>query len=171
MTQQVTLRVVENGARRIAHIPDEFDAQLPSRGLCMLEVTCHEDTIIIPAEPDGKGGHWIYCDALEKYSDDRARLECVMSVCENWPEPEVPADVSSALKNNPNSLATWNRATVRARWDWLRWIRGTLSTQTRERRMHVAMSKLSKDMRSPCCFNRSMCTDPSVCPRGRLDQS
>jgi hypothetical protein len=49
-----------------------------------------------------------------------------------------------------------------ARWGWLRWIRATNNRETLGRRIEVALSKLRGGDRSPCCFNRNLCTEPEV---------
>jgi hypothetical protein len=55
-----------------------------------------------------------------------------------------------------------------ARWEWIRWIGATNNTETRQRRIEVALSKLSHGERRPCCFNRSMCCIPEVSQNGAL---
>jgi len=50
----------------------------------------------------------------------------------------------------------------------MRWIRATKNDDTRKRRIEVALSKLTAGMRRPCCFNRNLCTEPSVSHNGVL---
>lgn len=68
----------------------------------------------------------------------------------------------------PKEYDLWKRVTPIARWDWIRWIQSTKNPQTRKKRIDVEFSKLSKGMKRPCCFNRSMCCDPYVSKNGVL---
>jgi uncharacterized protein YdeI (YjbR/CyaY-like superfamily) len=76
-----------------------------------------------------------------------------------WPEPEVPADLKSALTDSPQVHKLWMDITPMARWDWIRWIRATKQPETRKRRIEVACSKLKAGTRRPCCFNRNLWTE------------
>src|SRR6266508_281884 len=81
---------------------------------------------------------------------------------------EVPADLKSALTDSPQVHKLWMDITPMARWDWIRWIRATKQPETRKRRIEVACSKLKAGTRRPCCFNRNLCTEPSVSNNGML---
>jgi hypothetical protein len=80
----------------------------------------------------------------------------------------VPEDVQRALAADPQAQARWMECTTMARWDWIRWIRAPAQQETRKRRIAVAFSKLESGERRPCCFNRNLCTDPSVSKNGVL---
>ena len=62
----------------------------------------------------------------------------------------------------------WKEVTPAAHWDWIRWIRATNNPETSAKRIRVGCSKLKSGMSRPCCFNRSMCTDPEVSKGGVL---
>ena len=79
-----------------------------------------------------------------------------------WIEPEVPEDVKKALSTSPKAEALWKDITPLARWDWIRWIRAVKTPETRQKHIEVALDKLNKGMRRPCCFNRNLCSEPSV---------
>ena len=85
-----------------------------------------------------------------------------------WPEPNIPEDINKALKTNSTTQMLWEDITPMARWDWLRWIGDTKQPETRRRRIEVMCSKLNAGDRRPCCFNRTVCTDPSVSKNGVL---
>src|SRR5690606_5311759 len=84
----------------------------------------------------------------------------------DWPEPEVPADWKTALAADKQAQDMWSRITPLARWEWIRWMRATGKQETRQRRIEVGISKLKSGERRPCCWNRNLCTEPSVSKNG-----
>jgi hypothetical protein len=164
---QVT--AVESSA--IVILPKDASATLPSRGMVMVEGTVNDRLFLAALEPDGSGSHWFRVDeALRKTTGVKIGDTIVLAVTpiKDWPEPELPADLSEALTASPEVIAVWQEITPMARWDWIRWVRSTNQPDTRRRRIQVACSKLASGMRRPCCFNRSQCTDPSVSKNGML---
>jgi hypothetical protein len=155
----------------ILRLPESASAQLPSRGMTLVEGTIDGFRSKIVLEPDGKGSHWFRVDSgLREAADTDAGDTITMTVepSQEWPEPEVPADLNNALASDPKANALWMKITPMARWDWLRWIRATSSWETRSRRIEVALSKLRAGERRPCCFNRNLCTEPEVSKNGVL---
>ncbi len=155
------------GSWTILHLPKDASVKLPSRGMAMAEGTLNGSPFVFPLEPDGKGSHWFVVEkAMRLKAGDSAKLE--MEPIEEWPEPPVPADIKKGIATVPEALALWKKVTPMARWDWIRWIRSTNVAETRAKRIRVACSKLKSGMRRPCCFNRSMCTQPEVSKGGVL---
>ena len=155
----------------ILRLPNSASAQLPSRGMTMVEGTINGLPFKAPLEPDGMGSHWFRVDdsklkGLRADAGDTVTLE--IEPAKEWTEPELPEDLKSALEADPQTYALWMDCTTKARWDWLRWISGTAQQETRQRRIEVAFSKLNSGMRRPCCFNQRMCTEPYVSKNGRL---
>lgn len=137
----------------------------------MVEGTINGSPIRTPLEPDGNWSHWLNVDAeLLKAAGAAAGDAVTVSIrpIKQWPEPEVPADLQEALATHPEAYATWQRATPMAHWEWMRWIRSTGKDETHKRRIEVACSKLKAGERRPCCWNRNMCTEPSVSKSGVL---
>jgi len=159
------------GEWTILRLPEKASAQLPSRGMTLVEGTINGFRSKIVLEPDGKGSHWFRVDSkVRKAADIDARGTVTIAVepSKAWPEPEVPTDLSKALASDPEAKALWVKLTPMARWDWLRWIRATHNQETRSRRIEVALSKLKAGERRPCCFNRNLCTEPDVSKNGIL---
>jgi bacteriocin resistance YdeI/OmpD-like protein/uncharacterized protein DUF1905 len=159
------------GDRTILRLPDTASAQLPSRGMTLVEGTLNGFHSKFVLEPDGMGGHWFRLDsALRKAAgiDAEGSVKMAVEPSKEWPEPDVPADLKKALAADPQAYALWTDITPMARWDWLRWIRSTNNRETRSHRIEVALSKLKADKRRPCCFNRNLCTDPEVSKNGVL---
>lgn len=153
------------GSWTLLRLPKSASAQLPSRGMTMVEGTINGSRFHAPLEPDGKGSHWFRVDdtlrdATGADAGDTVTLE--IEPATDWPDPEVPADLQTALAAAPPAHALWQKITPNARWDWIRWIRATNNPETRQRHIEVACSKLTAGMRRPCCFNRNLCTEPYV---------
>lgn len=122
-------------------------------------------------EPDGRYGsgkkpsHWFTPDK-KLLSDAHAAVGDTVRVSlqttNDWIEPEVPIDFKKALSSSPKAEALWKDITPLARWDWIRWIRAVKTPETREKHIAVALDKLNRGMRRPCCFNRNLCSEPAV---------
>jgi Bacteriocin-protection, YdeI or OmpD-Associated/Domain of unknown function (DUF1905) len=159
------------GSWTVLRLPETASAKLPSRGLAMVEGSFNSLPFQAPLEPDGKGSHWLkVTQAMCEEAKVEAGGKVMLSIepVKVWPEPEVPEDLQSALNSHPKVLALWRDITTMARWDWIRWIRSTSQAETRKRRIEVALSKLKAGKRRPCCFNRSLSTEPAVSKNGML---
>ncbi|NLE81109.1 MAG: DUF1905 domain-containing protein [Rhodococcus sp.] len=159
------------GDKTIVRFPDDASAQLPSRGQVAAEVVMDGHAFDTVLEPDGMRGHWLSIDerlhrSLSVGDGDAVSLE--VEPTKNWPEPDIPEDLRSALADNPEIVEVWDDITPMARWEWVRWIKATKNPATRERRVEVAISKLESGKRRPCCFDLSSCTDPDLSKSGKL---
>lgn len=159
------------GSWTIVRLPESASEKLPSRGMVMAKGTINGFSFEAALEPDGKGSHWFRLDkAMLKAAEGDAGETVTLAIepIKEWPEPEIPEDLKKALTSAPQAQIVWMDTTPMARWDWIRWIRSTKNPETRKKRIEVALSKLKSGMRRPCCFNRSMCTEPSVSNNGIL---
>ncbi len=157
--------------RVILRLPDDASAKLPSRGMVM--VSGHINNIQFKAvlEPDGKYGpgltpsHWFSPDTTllqEAGAKAGDTVQVSLEVTKEWINPEVPTDMKRALESRKKIQELWNDITPMARWDWVRWIRAVKTDDTRKKHVEVMIDKLNKGMRRPCCFNRNLCSDPTV---------
>ncbi len=155
----------------ILRLPEEASAKLPSRGMTMVSGTMNGVPFKTMLEPDGRyapgqqSSHWFSPD--QKLLDEAGAaagdsVEVSMESTKEWIEPEVPEDLKKALSASPKAEALWKDITPLARWDWIRWIRAVKTPETRQKHIEVALDKLNKGMRRPCCFNRNLCSEPSV---------
>jgi hypothetical protein len=164
-------RLFNIGSRTILRMPESASAKLPSRGMTLVEGTINTFPFQAVLDPDGKGSHWFRVDktlleAANANAGDIAMLAIEPST--HWPEPTVPGDLKDALAAAPQAHTLWLDITPMARWDWIRWIGSTSQPETRRRRIDAACDKLKKGERRPCCFNRNLCTEPSVSHSGVL---
>lgn len=159
------------GGWTILRLPEDASAKLPSRGQVMVRGTINSIPFQTALEPDGKWSHWFTVDDTMGKNAKIASGDTVSLAIEpikTWPEPEIPADLQRALKAHPQAHALWAKVTPMSRWEWIRWIRATNQSETRQRRIEVACSKLTGGERRPCCWNRNLCTEPSVSKNGVL---
>ena len=159
------------GSWTLLRLPKNASAKLPSRGMTMVEGTINSFRFQAALEPDGKGSHWFRVDkTMRKAIGAGAGDTVTLSIepVKEWSEPNIPADLKNALAVVPQAQALWMEITPMARWDWIRWIGATKQPGTRRRRIETALSKLRAGDRRPCCFNRTICTEPSVSKNGVL---
>ena len=166
-----TAPIIEVNSWNIVHIPIAESTKLPSRGMVMVKGTINDSPFQTALEPDGLKSHWFRIeDALLKTIKAKTgdTVKVVMESTTEWSEPEVPEDIQTALNKSSQVLDLWEDITPAARWDWIRWIRATKNPDTRKKRIEVTISKMSSSKRRPCCFNRSMCTEMTICGSGIL---
>lgn len=155
----------------ILRLPEDESSKLLSRGMTMVAGTINGVAFKTLLEPDGRYGlglkpsHWFQPD--KKLLDDAHvvagdTVEVELIPTKEWIEPEVPADLKKALATSPKADELWKDITPSARWDWIRWIRAVKTPETRQKHIEVALDKLNLGMRRPCCFNRSLCSEPAV---------
>ena len=165
-----TLYTVEK--RTLLRLPEAASKRLPSRGQVAIRgaVSGHEFRTVL--EPDGAGGHWMSVDEkLRRAAGIGAGASATLEIepTKDWPEPNVPQDLRTALAAAPRKIQDlWKDITPMSRWEWVRWVKATSKPDTRKRRVEVTISKMSSGKRRPCCFDLSACTDPELSRNGRL---
>ncbi len=161
----------------ILYLPEDASAQLPSRGIIMVKGTLNDVPFKTLLEPDGKylfdrkPSHWFRPDEklLVKAgvaSGDSVKV--IIEPTEEWIDPELPDDIKNVLNSNPKAKALFDDISPLARWDWVRWVRAVKTPKTRQKHLEVMIDKLNKGMRRPCCFNRSLCSEPYVSNNWKL---
>ena len=158
--------------RTILRLPQKASEKLPSRGQVAVQGTINGHGFQAVLEPDGYLGHWMRIDEKQQRAaavsaGDTATL--AIEPLKDWPEPNVPADLDTALAAAPKNIhELWKGITPMARWEWVRWVIATNNPETRKRRVEVSISKMKSGKRRPCCFNLAACTDPYLSKNGRL---
>ena len=163
------------GGTTLLRLPESASRSLPSRGQVAVHGTINGIPFTTVLEPDGVFGHWMKVSprlqrAARVRKGQTAALDIV--VTEEWPEPEVPDDLMTALTAAPDDVrAVWRDITPMARWEWVRWVNATRNVDTRTRRVAASISKIDGGKRRPCCFNLAGCTDPDVSRSGKLRET
>ena len=168
---QFETKLFKIGSFIILKLPSDASAKLPSRGMTMVAGTLNGIPFKTLLEPDGSYGpgkkptHWFSPDRKlldEAHVAAGDSVQVSLEPTKEWIEPEVPDDLKKALSTSPKAKNLWEDITPLAHWDWIRWIRAVKTPETRQKHIEVALDKLNKGMRRPCCFNRNMCSDPNV---------
>jgi hypothetical protein len=140
-------------------LPKDASAELRSRGMVSIEGTIGGVPIAATLEPDGQGGHWLKVEnglrrKMKAEIGDLVPLTFTQAATE--PEPEVPADLRTALSEAPDRVRdAWTDITPAARRDFIQWITSAKQEATRAKRIGTACDMLAKGKRRPCCFDRS----------------
>jgi Domain of unknown function (DUF1905)/Bacteriocin-protection, YdeI or OmpD-Associated len=159
------------GPEIILRLPEDASAKLPSRGQVAVKGVVNRHGFQTVLEPDGSRGHWLKVDrrlrkAVGADAGDTVTVE--IEPTKDWPEPEIPEDLATALAGASDIHELWEGITPMARWEWVRWINATRSPDTRRRRVEVSISKLRSGKRRPCCFDLAACSDPDLSKNGKL---
>lgn len=150
-------------------LPQDASDKLPTRSMQSIDGTFNGKPFAATLEPDGAGGHWL---RVEPELSARAGvqpgdvIDLEIAPVKVEPEPKVPPDLQEALASAPPmAMETWQSITPMARRDWIFWIVSGKKAETRVKRIGVAIDKMSKGNRRPCCFDRSGMYDKSLsCP-------
>ncbi|WP_134049943.1 YdeI/OmpD-associated family protein [Mycobacteroides franklinii] len=65
---------------------------------------------------------------------------------------ELPADLRTALIENPTALALWQDITPLGRNEFICWVEDAKQQATRERRIRRTQEELEEGKRRPCCW-------------------
>ena len=167
---EARLSTIDNTS--LVRLPGSASEQLPTRGQVAVHATIDGHPFMTVVEPDGRRGHWVRIDQPLQQAvgiDPGDTAELTLEVAPEWPEPDVPPDLSAALAAAPAKIRNlWGDLTPMARWEWVRWVQATRSPATRQRRVEACLSKMDGGKRRPCCFDLSSCTDPNLAKSGKL---
>ncbi|MCE0487248.1 YdeI/OmpD-associated family protein [Ornithinimicrobium sp. EGI L100131] len=153
-------------------LPTSASEQLPSRGQVAVRATVDGHGFETVVEPDGRRGHWMRVEQVLQRAigvGPGDTVELTVEVVPDWPEPDVPPDLTAALSEAPSRIRdVWEDLTPMARWEWVRWVQATRNPATRQRRVAASISKMDSGKRRPCCFDLASCTDPELARSGKL---
>ncbi len=159
----------------IVKIPDETSLLLPTRGFVLAKISVLNQSMILPIEPDGFGSHWFDCRQLFQTNEEMINDESLFDkIFEfqldsdvTWYPPELSEDFIKALENH-DLLPLWEKITVKAKWEWHRWVKSAQQAKTREARIKAGCDKLSKGLKRPCCYDHTSSSVPEVSKSGKL---
>lgn len=70
----------------------------------------------------------------------------------NGPIHQLPLDLEKALLQHSFATNLWNDITPLARNEWICWITSAKKDETRDKRIKVALDKMRRGERRPCCW-------------------
>jgi hypothetical protein len=136
-------------------LPKNASAELPSRGMTMVEGTINGFPFRAALEPNGEESHSLRFnkalqDAAGADSGDTITVEITRAGEE--PETRVPIELRQALAAAPLAQALWSDITPMARQNWILWICSAKLPETRLHRIENACDMLSSGKKRVCCF-------------------
>ena len=139
-------------------VSKKISSKLPRRGRTTVEGTLNGHPFTATLEPDGQKSHWMkvdskLCEAANLSIGDQIEVE--MQPVQEEPDPELPADLRSALQAHDEARKTWDNTSTLARVDWIHWIESAKQLKTRKKRIEDACDMLSSGKKRVCCFDPS----------------
>ena len=139
-------------------LPEAASAKLPRRGRTTVAGTIAGLAFTALLEPDGRKSHWLKIDSALLRESGAAVGDVVhfeIRPVEQEPEPDVPQDLTEALRAIPDAWETWEGTTTIARVDWVHWIGSAKQPKTRAKRVRDACEMLASGKKRVCCFDPS----------------
>jgi hypothetical protein len=136
-------------------LPRNASAELPSRGMTMVEGIINGFPFRAALEPNGEESHSLRVNQALQHAaradpGDMVTLEITRAGEE--PETRVPMELRQALAAAPLAQALWSDITPMARQNWILWISSAKLPERRMRRIENACDMLASGKKRVCCF-------------------
>jgi hypothetical protein len=143
------------GSWTLLTLPRNASAELPSRGMTMVEGTINGFPFRAALEPNDGASHSLRVNkALQVAAGadpgDTVTVEITRAGEES--ETRVPMELVQALAAAPLAQALWSDITPMARQNWILWISSAKLPETRLRRIENACDMLASGKKRVCCF-------------------
>ena len=92
----------------ILPIPNNMSKKFTSRSQVMIKGMIGGVSFHGPAEPDGRGGHWIDATDLPSITANES-VEINLQQSHDLPEPTMPHEFTDMLASSPAGKATWDK--------------------------------------------------------------
>lgn len=144
-------KAAKTGSSTVLNVPEAVGKKL--RGMATIEGTINDHPFRAPLEDNGSGSILRVNGAMLKGSG--AGVGDTVSLAILGPEPKlkVPSDLRAAFTAARAAQAMWKDLTELAQRDWVRWIEGAKTPETRARRVTRTIEQLAEGKRRPCCVN------------------
>ena len=145
-------KTAKTGCRTLLSVPKVVSQKL--RGMTKVEGTMNGHPFRAALEPNTSGGYWLRVNkAMSEGAHADSGDTVKLAVLGPEPEPTVPADLRAGFAASHEAKTLWEDLTPIGRHDWIRWIDGAKSPETRARRVTRTVEQLSSGKRRPCCVN------------------
>lgn len=142
----------KGGSQTLLNVPKVASKKL--RGMTKVEGTINGHPFRAELEASAAGGQSLRVNnAMRGGADADVGDTVKLAVLGPEPAPAIPADLRGPLTASRDAKALWKDLTVVARRDWIRWIEGAKTPETRARRVRRTVEQLSEGKRRPCCVN------------------
>jgi len=146
------VRHPEKGASKpLLDLPKPVATKL--HGMETIEGTINGHPFRAPFEASANGHFLRVNSAMLNGARARVGETVQLAVLGPEPEPKIPADLRTAFSAFPDAKTLWKDLTHLARLDWIRWIDGAKTPETRARRITRTVEQLAEGKRRPCCVN------------------
>ncbi len=142
----------KSGSGTLLDVPEAVDKML--RAMPKVEGTINGHPFRAPLEPNASGGRCLKVNKAMRRGAGADHGDTVeLAVLGPEPDPKGPADLRSAFASSPEAKEVWKELTTMGRQDWVRWIEGAKTPETRARRIERTIDQLSEGKRRACCVN------------------
>jgi hypothetical protein len=142
----------KGGSGILLDVPKPVGEKL--RDMPKVEGTINGHPFRAPLEPNPAGGRYLKVNnAMRRGAGADPGDTVELAVLGPEPDPKGPADLRSAFASAPEAKEVWKELTTMGRQDWVRWIEGAKTPETRARRIKRTVDQLSEGKRRACCVN------------------
>jgi len=123
-------------------------------GMNGVEGTINDHPFRAALRPNGSAGYALRVNrAMREGAGAKAGETVKLAILGPEPPPKVTADLRGPLAADREASALWKSLPAEVRRDWIRWIEGAKTPETRARRVQRTVEQLSEGKRRPCCVN------------------
>jgi hypothetical protein len=145
-------QTARNGASTALNLPEAVGKKL--RGMATIEGTINGHPFRAPLDLNSSGSSSLRVNKA-MLAGSGARVGDTVNLAVLGPEPKlkIPADLRAAFATSQAAQSLWKDLTDLAQRDWVRWIEGAKTPETRARRIRRTVEQLDEGKRRPCCVN------------------
>jgi Bacteriocin-protection, YdeI or OmpD-Associated/Domain of unknown function (DUF1905) len=141
-----------NGSSIALDLPEAVGKKL--RGMATIEGTINGHPFRAPLDTNASGSSSLRVNkAMLAGSGAGAGDTVNLAVLGPEPKLKMPADLRAAFAGSQAAQSLWRDLTDLAQRDWVRWIEGAKTPETRARRVRRTVEQLDEGKRRPCCVN------------------
>jgi len=145
-------QAARTGSSVALDLPEAVGKKL--RGMATIEGTINGHPFRAPLDLNSSGSSSLRVNkAMLAGSGARAGDTVNLAVLGREPKLKMPADLRAALAESQAAQSLWKELTDLAQRDWVRWIEGAKTPETRARRIRRTVEQLDEGKRRPCCVN------------------
>ena len=123
-------------------------------GMNGVEGTINDHPFRGALRPNGSAGYTLRVNrAMREGAGAKAGDTVKLAILGPEPPPKATADLRGPLAADRDASALWKSLPAEVQRDWIRWIEGAKTPETRARRVRRTVEQLSEGKRRPCCVN------------------